>query len=374
MPDTSVKLFRSTDAGAPSVSSANGTIIGIINACLVDGYGTVTVNPLVVSGNVATGTVSAGHGFAMRGSTGPVITIAGATPSALNGEWRIASVPNSTTFTFATSGISDQTATGTITAKRAPAGWIKPYSGTNKAVYQSQGIGASGCLVRAEDSYADYCRLRAYESMTDIDSGTDPFPTVAQVSDANRPSIHMATASWLVAADAYSFIIVSYNGTTFGLAGFGDFVPSIPSDAHNCFLMGTHPATSPFMAHTLGGAPSLNRWAKRAADGTTKSAQCSLLGGPMPSQQTYVGLGTGYTYPAPGVGGLLVAPLLINDGMIRGTVPGVFHPMHNNPGSDGDIVACVIGGVSRDLRLTQQSYTSTPNGGRIAIDITGPWR
>lgn len=144
MLDASVRYYDSTMAGAPALSGTPGALISVLDACLKDGFGTVTLNSLVVAGNVATGTVNAGHGFTMvGGAVGPVITIAGATPAGLNGTWRIASVPNSTTFTFATSGIADQTATGTITAKRAPLGFSKVFSGTNKAVYRADDVASS---------------------------------------------------------------------------------------------------------------------------------------------------------------------------------------------------------------------------------------
>ncbi|MBL0320610.1 MAG: hypothetical protein IPP74_15140 [Alphaproteobacteria bacterium] len=117
----SVRYYDSTMSGAPQTTTSTGTFIPVLIACLQDGFGSVTVNSLVVASNVATATVSAGHQFAMVGSTGPVIRISGASPSGLNGDWRI-TVVDSTHFTFTTTGISDQTATGTISAKRAPAG------------------------------------------------------------------------------------------------------------------------------------------------------------------------------------------------------------------------------------------------------------
>ena len=120
----SVRFYDSTMSGAPALSGTAGALIGVLDGCLVDGFGSVTVNSLVVASNVATATVSAGHQFAMIGNTGPVIRIEGATPSGLNGDWRV-TVTGATTFTFATTGISDQTATGMITAKRAPAGFEK---------------------------------------------------------------------------------------------------------------------------------------------------------------------------------------------------------------------------------------------------------
>lgn len=92
MPDTSVKVFSSTDTSAPTLANTVGSLITVLDACLVNGYGSVTLSSLVVSSNVATATVAAGHGFTMIGDTGHVIKIEGAAPSGLNGEKELQSL------------------------------------------------------------------------------------------------------------------------------------------------------------------------------------------------------------------------------------------------------------------------------------------
>ena len=372
MPDVSVKIFDSTDSGAPQLSSSEGTLISVLDACLVNGYGTVTINPLVVSGNVATGTVSAGHGFSMLGSTGPVITIAGATPSALNGEWRIASVPNSTTFTFATSGISDQTATGTITAKRTPAGWQKAFSGTNKAAYRTASLLGPRAYLRIDDTYTStIARARGYANMTDVDTGTDPFPTLAQVG-ADSAQFGRETYRWFVAADDRFLWWGAMPNDSLGLrcSWWGDIVAATgPSDAYACAINCGNGALSPYISSAhIDASQTLGRYLLRGYDQITKSASFSALS---LYRQSYLGYGSGWPYPAPGAGGLILAPYWINDGTLRGRLPGVFAPQHNVPGSDGDVVAAVLG-TGRDILL---KAIWTPSGaGRVAFDVTGGWR
>ena len=87
-------------------------MIAVLDACLVDGFGLKSVDTLVVSGAVATANISTGHS-AMVGS---VVLISGATPSGLNGEKRVTAITTNTVV-FDATGISDQTATGTITLK-----------------------------------------------------------------------------------------------------------------------------------------------------------------------------------------------------------------------------------------------------------------
>ena len=131
-PSTSVKYFTSAMAGAPQLNTTAGCLIAMLDACLIDGFGLKTADSVVVASNIATLTVAAGVGFADHA----VVLIAGATPAGLNGEKRILS-KTTTTITFDATGISDQTASGTITAKLAPAGWQKQFSATNLAAYRS---------------------------------------------------------------------------------------------------------------------------------------------------------------------------------------------------------------------------------------------
>ena len=73
---------------------------------------------------IATATKSTGHAYLVHS----VIEIAGATPDGLNGEQRILSA-TPTAFTFAATGVPNQVALGTITAKVPGMGWVKRYSG-----------------------------------------------------------------------------------------------------------------------------------------------------------------------------------------------------------------------------------------------------
>ena len=60
---------------------------------------------------------------------------------------------------------------------KAAAGWTKEFAfSTTKAAYK-QGVGSNGFLLRVDDSVGVIVRVRAYESMTDLDNGTNPTPS-----------------------------------------------------------------------------------------------------------------------------------------------------------------------------------------------------
>ena len=243
--DTSVKFFTSQMAGAPVLSGTVGSMIGLLDAVLKDGFGTVALTSLVVSGGVATAAYAGTH----AAQEDAVVLIEGVTGSlvALNGEQKIVSKPGTTSVTFATAA-PDGAATGAITMKMAPLGWLKSFAGTNKAAYKSASPMSTGCLLRVDDTATTVARVVGYESMTDVDTGLGPFPTPAQQTGGGywfKSSVANANANaWVIAGDARFILIfvapyfhsnASFvNGYT---RGFGDPIALRPSgDAYLCVL------------------------------------------------------------------------------------------------------------------------------------------
>lgn len=227
--DTTYRLFRSTDSGAPDLQNANGDITDIYYACLVAGYGAITLNSLVVSSGIATATYSSGHNFTNIGSLsiGQVINISGVTDlTGLNGDFRI-TVTSSTQFTFDATGISDGTASGTIVAKIASAGWSAAFSATNKYAFKSNDPSSNGFYMYIDhSSTTTYARAVGFESMTDINTGTDPFPLSAQVSGGGYGYVFgsntAASRAWIFIATSKSFIFLSdYSGNGYCYGGHG---------------------------------------------------------------------------------------------------------------------------------------------------------
>ena len=387
MADASVRYFDSTMSGAPSLSGTAGTLISVLDACLINGFGTVTLNSLVVSSNVATGTVSAGHGFSMVGSAvGSVITIAGATPSSLNGTWRIASVADSTHFTFVTSGISDQTATGTITAVRTPLGFSKVYSGTNKAVYRADDVMSSRLYLRVADDgtgSATYARIRGYESMSDVDTGTGPFPTDAQVSGGlywGKSSAASSTArAWRLFGDSQGFyLFVNQDGSGGWLGAAWVDVPSEKAgDAYRTLIVGGISTSVANMENLRLINSSFGHYCARKYDQTGTAIAVIKLSHMLATS----GMGFyGIPYPAPTGNQFYCAPVDVWEGTIyssatalRGPLPGIYAPLHQGSKlTDGSFQTDVTGLDGRTLFVQILRYGGV-NYAAI-IDLTGPWR
>lgn len=372
-----VKLFQSTDAGAPVMNGTAGAMIALLDACLINGFNTKAPSGITRSGSTATATFAAAHGF------GPydVVLHAGADQAEYNGEFRIFNI-TANSYDFTVTGTPATPATGTLSAKRAPLNWTKAFSGTNKAVYKSSEAGSTGLYLRIDDSDARFCRTRGYETMTDVDTGTGLFPTVAQL--ANGPTWTKSVTAdatarkWTLVGDGRLFyLFVDYFGTA-GLAPplvFGDVISHKSGDLYHVILSG---GTTDYTANGGNGFGKLDM---ATTTGCYMARSYNQLGSAVSfarfgsSGSNYLGY-SGLVYPSPVDGGLLVAPVLAYEtSAVRGRVPGIYHSIQSVPLLHGDVVSGVVGLDGKNLFMcgvaVDPGYTYV---GRAALDITGPWR
>ncbi|MEG2434038.1 MAG: hypothetical protein RSB25_20605, partial [Acinetobacter sp.] len=136
---TDIKFYVHTNNNAPQLQNAYGSMINVLDACLVNGINIGAISSLTASETTATALFSSAHNLIQY----QVIKITGANQTEFNGEHRILTVPNSNTVTFELASESSvPIATGTITASLPPLGWEKPFSSSNpsgggKAAYRS---------------------------------------------------------------------------------------------------------------------------------------------------------------------------------------------------------------------------------------------
>lgn len=352
--------FDSTMSGAPSLTGESGKMIGVLDACLISGFGSVTLSSLTVTSGVATATVNTGHGFFDH----VVVLVAGATPSGLNGKKRIAKT-GINTFVFDATGISDQTATGTITAKMAPVGWTKVYSGTNKAVYARTALAATAMKLRVDDSPAQYPTLIMYEAMSDVDTGTGLAPTSGSYYFAKSSAASSTARAWRLFADATAFyLFANADGSVWPAAMFfGDIVPHRSGDAYHALLLAHAAANTTshlyFCDGTTTGAllsRSYSQVGAAVASGRYSHRKCQYIGADGMLTPNYVDNAV-HLWPV---------ECWESTTFARGVMPGLYCAVHDASIPDGTIL------VSGDRRiLHQQTFNASY---RAAIDITGPWR
>lgn len=387
MADTSVKFFHSEMTGAPVMNGLAGSLINVLNACLINGFGLKNVDSCVITGGVAKLNISTGHSAVV----GSVILVAGATPAALNGEQRVTAT-TTTSISFATA-LADQSATGAITVKQAPAGWVSPFVGTNIATYKSPDLSATGCVLRVDDTATNFSRVIGYEAMTDINTGTGPFPTTAQRSGGSywskSSSADSVTRSWILVADSRSFIFIRtyYAGAvTNEVTTFGDISTLKTPDPYACVLTGIPYDTSgsKYNNESLHSC-NLNKgevYMPRSYTGIGGAVQLSKVSPALyfyNSSTWNSGFNTqenSPVYPNPVDGGVYFSPLYLLENLgiaIRGVFPGYYYIQNYipiNTFANKDTITGVVGMVGKTMML----HYGQGSGGYGAVDITGPWR
>lgn len=231
---TSVKYITSEQRGSPTINGTAGTLIAALDALFTTGRGVTTALGITVSGGIATAALTSGQSF----DRDAVVLVEGATPGALNGEARVLST-GAAFITWATSA-PDGVATGTITIKYAPqTSWEKVFSATNKAVYRSTDVTGNRHHLRVDDTGTTAARVRGFETMTDVDTGTGPFPTNAQIPGGGYWWKNTFTAAspvrWMMFSDERFLLLAIATGTNLGatysaasLRGFGDPIVLAP--------------------------------------------------------------------------------------------------------------------------------------------------
>lgn len=344
-----VLWFSNSDAGAPVLDNSAGALVSVLDACLVTGFNIKSVSALVVSGGTAVATC-ASHGFSA--DLGKGVLIEGATPGALNGVKNIA-VIDANTFSFDATGVSDQTATGTIQAKRAPLGWLKAHAGTNKAIYKSQHPQTNGQSWRVNDDFtngstATAARHVLVESATSVDAYSDPSPTAAAVANGlhiQRGSNTATPKAWVLVGDGRNvyFFSQSQGVNAFSICGVGELKGLLSGDTFDSWITGntTDPSSSggtpAFMSpQFLGANPGSESFKlARSASALLKSVNAlALIFGP--SGQV-VGGASAWSYPSPvDNGAVFMGPVLVqeanatNNHPARGYAAGLVCCLHRH--------------------------------------------
>lgn len=166
-----VTVYKSTDGSAPTLSGTTGSLVALLDACLVTGYGS-----------------------------------------------------------------------------KSAAGWTKPYTAASKAVFRAGG--GTQFYLDVDDAGPGVgtfkeARMRGYETMTAVATGTGPFPTAAQLSTGiicRKSATADATArAWILIADDKTFYLFVLTGDSAGVYfafGFGDFYSTLSGDAYRCMING----------------------------------------------------------------------------------------------------------------------------------------
>lgn len=391
--DTTVKFYREDFPGAPVLNGVAGSLIDLLEACLCTGFGLRAVTSLVVAGGVATLTLASdAKNVNLLHSVILVEGVPGAL-TALNGEQRV-TWASSTELKFATAA-ADGTATGSITVKTAPAGWEKKFSGTNKAVLKSLAVEANTSYLWVSDTGTTNANVRAYEAMTDVDTGAGAAPTVAQLASggywAKSAAANVTPIGWDLFSDARAFYYCPVPYTAYGTQYtgqgcwfYGDPIAFKGTDAFSTAIFfgnqdnSLYPQLGSVFYTTNVDGPRVARgysglgasvpcWAKPQTGTSALSGDDGFLG----------------AFPSQTDGALLLSEYILVDTastgaklVRRGRMPGARHAPQSALGAVFSRKDTVTVGGKR-FYVTSASANAADYGeagGRMFFDITGPWR
>ena len=313
---TDIKFYVHTNGGAPQLQNTYGSMINVLDACLINGINIGAVSSLTASGTTVTALFSSTHNLMQY----QVIRITGAAQSEFNGEHKITGVVNSQSIIFELAvAPSVSTATGTISASLPPLGWEKPFSSTNeagggKAAYrQANEFLPSRPYQRVVDErdplwnagYAKFAKVGIVEEMADIDTMfgvQSPFDGAApnknwvatgtttnsstmngwmkwyyahgesggrhvaepNASEANTPSV--GARSWILIGTGESFVIAVNPGLTsinYIVNGYGKYQTYYPGDLFNDYLAGV------LWNSTASNSSEAKSWSQGLVQGST---------------------------------------------------------------------------------------------------------
>lgn len=280
---------------------------------------------------------------------------------------------------------------------KSPAGWSKPFTGTNVAAFKT-GAGSNGMYLRIEepvDTNTSYpsAKVRGFETMTDVNTGNGPFPQPSLLPNGlfwYKSYSGSAAADprqwWIVASESFLiFMIQTYPSQWVGNPGyyselfmFGDLENTGPNDAYATIILG-ETATSGNssqdwpMESVSTNATKSGLYMPRAYTGIGASIQAGMAHDTSKSGVSGWGSNSSYLqYPHGPDGALLMSKVWVhqpgstNQAALRGTIPGIWAPLQ--------------GGLSRLDTFAGQGQLAGKNfmvwahySTRCAVEISDTW-
>ena len=325
-----VQIYRSSDASAPTLNGNSGSLVGLLDAVLVNGYGSKTA-----------------------------------------------------------------------------LGWTKSYAGTNKASYK-QPTGSNGFYLDVDDSTSDFAtgsaRVRGYETMSALGTGTNPFPTIAQIDAAHGIWVKSQEASagtavsWVVVGTNKMFFLWIQTVSTFtnGATGaygpmfcFGDILSYKSGDAYNTIIQVANGTSAPFadmhttniVATAISGLYTCRSYLQTGTSITTsrlidsaKSGGGTTIGGSgtigSSNPNTFI------QYPNPVDSNFYMSPIWAGEPVgatLRGQIPGVYAPLHWFPLITGSQIAGTGSFTGKTFEAFTLAAGSAGASGQVLLEVSNTW-
>lgn len=275
---------------------------------------------------------------------------------------------------------------------KTAAGWTVEYESGNVAVFRGATAGGTGAYFRVDDSVGAFARFRAYSSMSDVDTGVDPSPTMTYWTDGLPiRKTRNDTGEWIIVADEHTCYFQTEDSE---LQGFGDFESFVPGDAFNYFIAGSVDSES--IWGPGWGIVGPRRYASTSdgrgavvGKGADQTSDPPEFGIPRPGDYASGSTATptsmhggtgGIDDPDPATGLRFFAPAFVAcEGTLRGRLRGLYVPLNDLGGvANGTIESAAAGlPVGSQLMIlrcvTFPTFSGRSDDGRFALETGLDW-
>jgi hypothetical protein len=337
--------------------------------------------------------------------TGERYLIAGAGETEYNGTFQI-TVTGANTFTYTVTGIPATPATGTITSRKAPLGWTRPFSaGTNSQVYRSADTNSNRFYLQVIDNAATAGGGReaqvygAEEMSANLVVTTGRFPIAATMANGlawfKSTTADATVRNWQIIGDSKTFYFfcpqVNANISP-RFYGFGHFSTYKTGDAYNTFIFGGSTfATSQTDQYVAGLGMTRSSTSPVGNNTGWLARSFSQAGGPVQFNMYSTGFALTpgnqssslVDYPNPTDAGLYYTHTSIYEANgaanLRGRVPGMLQSLYAAYNFHNWYDQLTINSPSekRLIAMPTSSNSGTGTGsnyyGLVFFDLTGPW-
>lgn len=303
-------LYKHDDAGAPILNGVRGSLISLLDACLVNGYGT-----------------------------------------------------------------------------KAGAGWSKPFTDTNRAVFR-MGSGRLRAYFRVDEAnslLASEARIQSFEEMTGIDAFTNAVASAGHLITKKSSATDASARQWWLGADDRTFVLFSHYDASGVVSGtyFGEFFSYLPNDNYGVCLIGRYWENTNNWTSGIEGigmqtqgsySPMNGHYVYRDSTGLVKSPQMDVIAG----MSDMVNCAGTLSFPNPADGGLILSPLFLRTSdapgtVLRGRLRGIWapdHPIATIPYPQGDTVSGTGAFAGRSFLHVGRVTNNSNQNGRMFLETS----
>lgn len=394
-----VKWFSSSMQGATLLSSGTagaahtvtqGSLIDLLKACLVTGFGSLSASSAVYdsASSTITFTTASAHAYQID----QIVESSGWNESAFNGEFRVKSVTSTTVTVGLDNGTPTVTsATGSGSVKIPGLGWVVEFEDavTYRCIFKRVAAGATAYRLLVDNSaWTGWNNNASHLAKVSVITDVTDINTYTTIIEQRWPASHnYASSNWYLVGDGLMFYFApafAANGAR-ELVYFGDINSIRPGDAHHCIFSYHEAATTETIAWSSASYYPYNNAGliNDASYRTLMRSHTQILGAVSAKLSSdHIGgiFGAGMSLPNPADNGFYFAKNIkvFDDASYRGTLPGFLAPYATSIPWDGKIMRGLNGAATTDrtllLLLARQASGSVQAKVMLGFDIAGSWR